>query len=71
MTSTIVHNFCESRLTNYQPPEIYNAYTSLFITFIPLVLGFPKTNVFIDFFEFGRHKEASRELWGHLGDEKM
>jgi len=46
METTIVHNFCESRLTNYQPPEIYNAYTSLFITFIPFLLGFPKTNVF-------------------------
>lgn len=46
METTIVHNFCESRLTNYQPPEVYNAYTSLFITFIPFLLGFPKTNVF-------------------------
>jgi len=46
ITSNVVHNFCESRLTNYKPPEIYNAYTSLFITIIPLILGFPKTNVF-------------------------
>jgi len=46
MTSHVVHNFCESRLTNYEPPEIYNAYTSLFITIIPLILGFPKSNVF-------------------------
>jgi len=46
MTSQVVHNFCESRLTNYEPPEIYNAYTSLFITIIPLILGFPKSNVF-------------------------
>ena len=30
-----------------------------------------KNDVFIYFFEFGRHKEASRELWGHLGDEKV
>lgn len=35
------HNFCESRLTNYSPPEIYNAYTSLIITSFPLILGFP------------------------------
>ena len=46
MTSGIVHNFCESRLTNYHPPEIYNAYTSLFITVIPFLLGFPKTTLF-------------------------
>ena len=47
MTSNIVHNFCESRLTNYHPPEIYNAYTSLFITVIPFMLGFPKTTLFL------------------------
>ena len=40
------HNFCESRLTNNTPPEIYNAYSSLIITTFPLVLGFPKNAVF-------------------------
>ena len=45
MEELVVHNFCESRLTNYNPPEIYNSYTSLFITIIPFMMGFPK-NVF-------------------------
>ena len=26
------HNFCESRLNNYQPPELWNAYTSFAIS---------------------------------------
>ena len=46
MENSFIHNFCESRLTNNQPPEIYNSYTSLFITLFPLVLGFPKNNIF-------------------------
>ena len=29
-----------------------------------------KNDVFIHLFELCRHKEASRELWSHLGDEK-
>ena len=29
-----------------------------------------KTIGFIDVFELGRHKEASRDPWGHLGDEQ-
>lgn len=40
----VVHNFCESRLNHYNPPEIVNAYTSLFITFIPVFIGFPKNS---------------------------
>ncbi|MAJ97024.1 MAG: hypothetical protein CMI56_00220 [Parcubacteria group bacterium] len=44
--SDFIHNFCESRLTNNQPPEMYNSYTSLIITFFPLVMGFPKNNIF-------------------------
>ena len=43
---SIVHNFCESRLNNYNPPEIYNSYTSLFITIIPFIMGFPKNIIF-------------------------
>ena len=46
MENEIVHNFCESRLNNYQAPEILNSYTSLFITFIPLIYGLPKNNIF-------------------------
>jgi hypothetical protein len=40
------HNFCESRLTNNTPPEFFNSYTSLIISVFPLVLGFPKNNIF-------------------------
>ena len=35
------HNFCESRLQNNQPPEIYNAYTALVISVVPFISGFP------------------------------
>jgi len=47
--SKFIHNFCESRLTNNTPPEIYNAYTSLIITAFPLLFGFPKNIVFYNF----------------------
>ena len=43
------HNFCESRLTNNTPPELYNACSSLIITIFPLLLGFPKDSVFYNF----------------------
>lgn len=46
MENRIVHNFCESRLNNNNPPEYFNSYTSLFITIIPLLSGFPRSNVF-------------------------
>ena len=46
MDNKFEHNFCESRLNNNLPPEIYNSYTSLAITFIPLIMGFPKSNTF-------------------------
>ena len=46
MNNNFEHNFCESRLNNNVPPEIYNSYTSLAITFIPLIMGFPKSNTF-------------------------
>lgn len=46
MENEIVHNFCESRLNNNEPPEYFNSYTSLFITIIPLLLGFPRSNIF-------------------------
>jgi len=44
----VVHNFCESRLNNDEPPEIFNSYTSLFITIIPIILGLPKNNIFFN-----------------------
>jgi len=46
MDNVVMHNFCESRLNNYNPPEIVNAYTSLFITCIPIFYGFPKNRYF-------------------------
>ena len=42
------HNFCESRLQNNQPPELFNAYTSLAITTYPFIMGFPKHLPFIN-----------------------
>ena len=40
------HNFCESRLQNNKPPEIYNSYTSLAVTIVPLVIGLPEHQPF-------------------------
>jgi hypothetical protein len=40
------HNFCESRLQENQAPELFNAYSSLFISFIPILTGFPKNDNF-------------------------
>ena len=39
------HNFCESRLQENQGPEQWNAWSSLIITTVPLVLGFPRYNL--------------------------
>lgn len=46
MDHTFQHNFCESRLQSNQPPELWNAYTSLLISAFPFVLGFPKNSMF-------------------------
>jgi len=46
--NVVIHNFCESRLNNYNPPEIVNAYTSIFISIIPLFLGFPRDYYFFN-----------------------
>ena len=43
-----IHNFCESRLTNYQPPEIYNSISALFMFFIPFFFGYPKNALFFN-----------------------
>ena len=45
-TITFNHNFCESRLQYNEGPEYYNAITSLFITIITLITGFPKNTYF-------------------------
>jgi hypothetical protein len=39
--SIFTHNFCESRLRGDNEPELLNSYTSLAVTIIPLVSGFP------------------------------
>lgn len=36
------HNFCESRLQDNRSPELWNAWTSLIISVVPFVYGFPK-----------------------------
>ena len=46
MENKFIHNFCESRLQNNLPPEIYNSYTSLIISVFPFILSFPKSNIF-------------------------
>ena len=46
MENKFIHNFCESRLQNNLPPELYNSYTSLVISIFPFILGFPKSNIF-------------------------
>ena len=48
MTNEVIHNFCESRLDNNEPPEILNSYTSLFITIIPLINGLPNNIIFFN-----------------------
>ena len=40
--NTIVHNFCESRLNDNQPPEIMNSLTALFMFYLPFIFKFPK-----------------------------
>lgn len=40
------HNFCESRINNNQTPEIYNAFSSFFVTLVPLCCGEPKNEYF-------------------------
>jgi len=36
------HNFCESKLQNNKGPELWNAWTSLVISAVPFIYGFPK-----------------------------
>ena len=40
------HNFCESKLQNDNPPEIWNAYTSLIISIVPFIYRFPNSPLF-------------------------
>ena len=48
MTTEVIHNFCESRLNDNNPPELFNSYTSLFITIIPLIYGLPENIIFFN-----------------------
>ena len=43
MTNKIIfqHNFCESRMQDDNPPELFNAFSAFAITIVPLVLGIP------------------------------
>ena len=41
-----VHNFCESKLQDNKGPEYLNAYTSLVISCVPFVMGFPNYPLF-------------------------
>jgi len=41
-----VHNFCESKLQGNKGPEYWNAYTSLVISVVPFVMGFPNYPLF-------------------------
>lgn len=36
------HNFCESKLNDNTPPEIWNTVTSFVISVVPFMYGFPK-----------------------------
>ena len=39
------HHFCESRLTKNQGPELWNAYTSFFISIVPFLYHLPRNNI--------------------------
>ena len=45
--SKFIHNFCESRLTNNTPPEIYNAYTSFNNNSFSITIWFSKKYSFL------------------------
>ncbi len=36
------HNFCESRLQGNKGPELFNAWSSLIMSFVPIIYGFPR-----------------------------
>jgi len=46
MNNEVIHTFCESRMQNENPPEYFNAFSSFFMTLIPLFLGLPKSMYF-------------------------
>ena len=46
MNNEVIHNFCESRMQNENPPEYFNAFSSFFMVLIPLFLGLPKSMYF-------------------------
>lgn len=39
------HNFCESRLNNFNPPEMWNSFSSLAISIIPFLYTTPTNNL--------------------------
>ena len=42
------HNFCESRINNYNTPEIWNSYSSLAISIIPLLFRSPNSDLLLN-----------------------
>lgn len=46
MNNEVIHNFCESIMHHGHPPEYFNAFSSFFMTLIPLFLGLPKSMYF-------------------------
>ena len=42
------HNFCESRMNNYNPPEIWNSYSSLAISIVPLLFRTPNSDLLLN-----------------------
>ena len=46
MNNEVIHNFCESRMQNENPPEYFNAFSSFLMVLIPLFLGLPKSMYF-------------------------
>ena len=43
----VIYNFCESIINNNNPPEIINSISSLAISIVPLVFGFPKNSILL------------------------
>ena len=42
------HNFCESKLNDNQPPEIWNSISALFMVMIPFIFGFPINEILLN-----------------------
>ena len=64
------HNFCESKLQNNDGPEVINAYTSLIISIVPFVYGFPNVACMLSVNGFASYHYHYYLTWvGKQGDE--